>query len=983
MASLGAKLADAFEARGSVVMLAGEAGIGKTAIVREFASLARERGVLVLSGSCWEGGWQPAYGPWVEALGGLIAGLDSARLSVLMSDSAPALAHLFPALRSALPGTPEAAPLTPTEARFRLYDAVSRFLARLADEAPVLLALDDLHWADRETLALLRYVARGSTQSRLLILGAYREPDPDDGTRRLATELLAVVRREAKFARIGVGGLSARQVQRYLEATTGMPAPPRLARVLHDETAGNPFYLGELVRQLMEEGRLADAAWAGDPVAGLGVPAGVREILARRMSRLSAEARQVLGIAWAFSGGFELPLLAALTGLSEPALLDAIDELLGAGLIRPLGERRPGYDFAHALVRHALADEVNPDRRARLHRRIAHELEGADPAVRAAELAYQYHASRALPNAELGIPHCRAAADEAAASHAPERAARFLRMAADLAAGATPAERADILCSLAVAEAEALVLDDARASVDDALAALTARGADAEATAAFLARVTRTLKEGGASRPAWEPLVERGLELLGDRRDLTWARLTLLRDRLEVVSTGVVNASRLLDDEPQAVALVRAEGDEDDHALTFEPLRCRTREETDHVLALARRWRRPTAVMRALDVAARDLLHRHGAFDDALETLGELLDASERYGSIPGQAEALVQLSAAHAALGELALAREEEQRARELVGRLGPQHRLHLILDLVVATQLAYLTEGDWDALARHATRNAASREAARGPLGPAWAALAVVNLSRTGADHECRRLLDALTPVLDRLGPRVFRQSACVFRAGEAVWRFSASDYAPDYQRLALDLVTAGVADAPLASNALTVARMAALIGDDGGAAAWFARARSELEADGRRPLRAVVDYDEGLALVRARSTDQARIEALLNAAVAAFGALGMTSWELDARELLAARTAPLPDRLTVREAEVLGLLAAGKTNKEIAAELVLSPATVERHVANIYRKIGARRRAEATAYALTHGLVDALPRSTGFPAGALARANAWFPR
>lgn len=962
MTSLSARLADAREGRGSVVMLAGEAGIGKTAIVREFASLALERGAVVLSGSCLEGGWQPAYGSWMEALGGFVERVDPMRLPGLAGDAAPALAQLLPALRSALPGTPEAAPLSPSEARFRLFDAVSRFLARVADDAPVLLTLDDLHWADRETLALLRYVAHAGTRLRLLILGAYRDPDPDDETRQLATELLAVVRREADFARIGVDGLTIDQVQQYLAATTGKPASPRLAQALHDETAGNPFYLGEIVRQLIDEDRLADAASAGNPVARLGVPAGVRELLARRMSRLPAAAREVLGIAWAFSGGFELPLLAALTSLSEPALLDTIDELLAAGLIRPTDERRPGYDFTHALVRHALADEVNPDRRARLHRRIAHELEDADPAERAAELAYQYHASRALPSAELGIPHCRAAADQAAASHAPDRAAGFLRMAADLLAGATPTQRADVLCSLAVAEAETLLLDDARASVADALAALQASGADDEVTAAFLARVARTLKEGGASRPAWEPLVERGLELLGDRRDLTWARLTLLGDRLEVVATGVVNASRLLEHDPRAVALVRAEGDEDDHALTFEPLQCRTRAETDDVLALARTWRRPAAVMRALDVAARDLLHRHGAFHDALETLGELLEASETYGSIPGQAEALVQLSAAHAALGELALAREDEQRARDLVERLGPQHRLHLILDLVVASLLAYLTDGDWDALAHRARRYAASREAARGPLGPAWAALAVVNLSRTGAADPCRRLLDALTPVLDRLGPTAFRQSACVFRAGEAVWRFSASEYAPDYGRLARDLVTAGVADAPLASNALTLARMAALTGDDAEATAWFARARDQLEADGRRPLRAVVDYDEALALVRAGSSDQPRIEALVRAAIAAFGALGMNSWERDARELREHRAPPLPDRLTPREAEVLALLAAGNTNKEIAAELVLSPATVERHVTNLYRKIGARRRADATAYALHHGLAAA---------------------
>jgi DNA-binding CsgD family transcriptional regulator len=968
--TLRAKLVDAFAGRGSVVMLAGEAGIGKTAVARAFTSFARERGAIVLTGSCFEGGWQPAYAPWVEALDAYAAGADPERLSRRLGASVPPLAQVVPALRSALPATPPAARLPAHEGRVRLYDAVSRLLAGIAEEAPVVLVLDDLHWADADTLGVLRYVARVTTRSPLLILGAYREPGTGPESRQLATELLAVVRREADFARIGIGGLSVGEVEEFLAAVAGVPVPQGLAQAIRDETAGNPFFVGEVFRQLVEEGKLvrgADGWSAGVPVADLGIPPGVREVLVRRISRLSAEARQVLGIACAFDGGFEFSLLVALTGLSEPALLDAIDELLGAGLIRTAGARRPGYDFAHAIVRHALADELNPDRKARLHRRIAQTLEAMPDCGRdrAAELAYQFHASRALPGGDAGIAHCRAAAEDAGSAHAPERAAWFLRMAADLAADAPVAERAEILCALAVAEAEALLLEDSRASVEAALAALAASCAGTGATAAFVARVARTLKDGGASRTAWEPLVERGLELLGERRDLTWARLTLLRDRFDVVSTGAVNASVLLEHDPQAVAIARAQGDENDHALTLEPLRCRTREETDEVLALARTWRRPEAVMRALDVAGRDLLHRHGAFDEALETLSELLAASERFGSLPGQAEALVQLSAAHAALGDLSLAREDEERARELVGRLGPQHRLHLILDLVIASFLAYLTDGRWDELARRTRRFASSRETARGPLGPAWAALAVVALSRAGADAECRDLLRALTPVLDRLGPMAFRQAACVFRAGEAVWELSAIEHARSCQRLALDLIAAGVADAPLGSSALTVARMAALLEDDVESGAWFARARSELEADGRRPLRAIVDYDEALALVRASSLEQARSAALLSAAVAAFRALGMDSWERRALSLRPGHTTALPDRLTAREAEVLGLLAAGKTNKEIAGELVLSPATVERHVANLYRKIGARRRAEATAYALNHGLLPSLLR------------------
>jgi DNA-binding CsgD family transcriptional regulator len=226
------------------------------------------------------------------------------------------------------------------------------------------------------------------------------------------------------------------------------------------------------------------------------------------------------------------------------------------------------------------------------------------------------------------------------------------------------------------------------------------------------------------------------------------------------------------------------------------------------------------------------------------------------------------------------------------------------VILDLVVESLLAHLTDGDWLDLGRRAARLSASGETERGPLGPAWASLAVVNLSRAGAETECRRLLEALTGVLERLGPTAFRQAACVCRAGEAVWQLSAIEYARRYRRLALDLLAAGVADAPAGSTALALGR-----------------------------------------------------GALLEAGLAAFRTLGMTGWE---RRALRA-TGPLPDRLTAREAEVLSLLAGGRTNKEIAAALVLSPGTVERHVANFYRKIGAHRRAEATVYALDHGLVD----------------------
>ena len=537
----------------------------------------------VLSGSCFEGDWAPAYAPWVQALGAYGESVDPDRLSRLLGSSGPALAELLPGLRAG-PRTPPPA-LPPTEARFRLHDAVARLLSEIAADEPVLLVLDDLHWADHDSLALLRYVARASIQARVLIVGAYREPDVD-ASGRLGSELLAVLRRETEFLRVGIGGLSAAEVGTYLAGVGAQPVSDELARAICDQTAGNPFFVGELFRQLVEEGRIlhGGAGWTASGPLTLDIPAGVREVLARRISRLSVEAREVLGVACAFSGGFDFLLLPALTGLSEAALLDALDELLETGLIQTAGGPRATYDFSHAIVRHTLADKLNPDRRARLHRKIAHALDAASRASgtdTAAELAYQYHASRALPGAEPGIACCLAAAKEAAAASAPESAARFLRMAADLAADAPLGQRTEILCALAEAEGEALRLDEARASVEAALAALEQSGAAPGTVAAFLARVARALKDGGASRSTWESLLERGLAIIAPQRDLTWARLTLLLDRFEVVSRGAVNASRWLGHDPDAVAVARAEGVEDDYARTLEVLDWRSRGETE------------------------------------------------------------------------------------------------------------------------------------------------------------------------------------------------------------------------------------------------------------------------------------------------------------------------------------------------------------------------------------------------------------------
>jgi DNA-binding NarL/FixJ family response regulator len=660
-------------------------------------------------------------------------------------------------------------------------------------------------------------------------------------------------------------------------------------------------------------------------------------VLARRLARLSTTASAALHAAAALTAGFDFAILQTITGLPEEVLLGCLDEAFGAGLIH-VG-RRPGgtYDFVHPIIRHTLYDDLNPDRRARLHRRLAEALEQAQAAGTvdaAAEIAVQYHASAALPGADRGLEHALRAAAEATAATAHDRAV-------------------------------ALLLADAEQSILRVLDALAEAAAEPSAGAELLAAAVRKLRDGGAPPEVCERLVERGLALLGGTRDLTWARLALLRDRFETVSTGVVHATRWLGYDPEAVALARSAGDEDDYAHTLEPFDWRTREETAAVLALARRWRRPAAVITALNIACRDALFLHGAFADALARGRELLEATTRYGSLPGQAEALTAIAAALRATADLPLARRTAEDAAELIARLHPDHRLHVIVEVPLATMLAYYLGADWAGLARKAAGRAGARAAGRpGLLGLHVGACAALAYTRAGEAAPAERLLDALLPVLERMEPTMHHHTFSVHYSAIAAWELGAAHRAPSLRRLLRRLVEAGAGDSLVAAHSLCLARMSALTGAWDQAAQEFAQARRDLEAGGHRPLRAIADHDEALMLVRAGSAGAARIGALRSDALEAFRALGMADWEQRTRRLRApsqAAEGPPPGDLTPREREILRLISAGRTTRQIAEAMIVSRATVERHITSLYRKIGARGRADATSYALRQGLAD----------------------
>jgi DNA-binding NarL/FixJ family response regulator len=522
-------------------------------------------------------------------------------------------------------------------------------------------------------------------------------------------------------------------------------------------------------------------------------------------------------------------------------------------------------------------------------------------------------------------------------------------MARDLADELDRGQREAILCRLALAEARSLDLEVAMQTADRALAELEASQADTARAAGFLWSFARELTDAGAPEEHVRPLIERGLSFVGDDRDLHWARLMLVLHPAEPLESGRIHAERWIGYDVEAVRIARASDDELDYAATLELMDWRGTDEAGDLLERCRRWRQPAARIHALSIVARTLLYELGDLRQALGVSRELLAESERAGSLPGTAYALEQLADVAIAFGEFEAGSTNLARARAVAAKLGPAHRVHFIIGLV-ETRFAMYLDGDWGALAR------AYERAATDPRlhwrwitihAAAWAAFAY---ARAGATREATRLLDDLVPLLEALEPRTLNQNAATALAGEAIWHLGDRSRAARCRELALALVDAGVGDYVMGSHELTLGRMASLLEEHAEASEWFARAQATLLEDGRRPLYAIAVIDHASAMVAARSP--APLGALREAQALA-AELGMTPWSERAAGLLAQADATPPAGLTGREAEVLRLLAEGRTNREIADALVLSVHTIERHLANAYRKIGTRNRAEATAF------------------------------
>src|SRR3954447_6790335 len=959
-----------------VVLLSGEPGSGKSRLVREFASEAAGLGALVLYGAC-DAVVRTPYGPFVEALEHATRVVDPVELRAALATSGGELTRLLPDLPGRVGDLPAPVDADADTERHRLHTAVTDLLVGLSAR-PVLLVLEDGHWADASTLLLLRHLARAAGNARVLLLVTFRDTEAD--VPEALSQTLADLRRSDDVVRLRLAGLSDDDVDAFLRhAAAGAaaflrpaaaggdagPGQPELARAIGELTGGNAFLVCELWRALVETGivEVVDGTIRPTrPLAEVGAPESLREVVSQRLSRLPPATTDLLELTAAAGSEFGLDIVRQASGLSEPDLRAALDEAVHSGMIEELPSRRLAYRFTHELVRRALYDRLSGVRRAELHLRVGEALERSEGrSGRAlADLAHHFAAAAPLDGPERGIEYNIGAARAAAAAVSFDEAATRLRTALELGIE-SPARRAEVFLELGTASHRA-------GDAVDALEAFreTARIARELGDGELLARAAIGYEEacwrpGIADQGAVELLEEATAALGDDNLELRAGLLGGLarglvfqgeHERGAIVRTNAVALARRLDDRvPLATVLVRSYWSrgtsslDEILALLTEAVDLGQALGNTEILAEAMAWRVPTFVaLGDLDAARLELAAVLATAEQTAQPF--MLHVAEHYGSSIALCDGRLEEAEARA--------RHSHEWSRLLSG--SDAAGVYGIQMFNIRREQGRLAE-----LAPIIRILAADADRG-GPWRPGLVSVLVELGMEAEARRELARVVDeGLDPFRESLwlAALAYLTDACAALGDEA----TAAIVYPELEPLAGTNVMIGHLVACHGAADRYLGMLAATLGESERAEEHFERAMELNRRMGAVTWLAHTAYEYGRLLLARGNGERDRADTLLGEAAALAERIGMPA--LLGRVRALGSTVPTKrhrDELSAREVEILCLVARGMSNREIGATLFISEHTAANHIRSILRKTRCANRTEAASYAHRHGLVDA---------------------
>jgi DNA-binding CsgD family transcriptional regulator/tetratricopeptide (TPR) repeat protein len=987
-ARLNAALDRARHGHSSATVIAGEAGVGKTRLVADFALDAQADGVVVMIGGCiglGEGGLP--YAPVVEALRGLARRADPEELESLLGPGRSELARLVPDLASPtdqLAEGPETAETTMSalSAQGRLFELLLGVLERLAVRAPVLFVVEDLHWSDRSTRDLLGFLVRNLRDSAVMLLLTYRSDELH--RRHPLLPFLAELERTGRVERIELHPFDRRESADQLRAIAGHDLDAALIESIHARSNGNAFFAEELLVAAGEDGRTE-------------LPQTLRDVLLARIATLAETTQEFLRVASAAGQRVDPALLAEAAAMDETTMYEALRECVARQVLVPdpkAGTER--YMFRHALLQEAVYDDLLPGERTRLHSAFARTLEARDAGTGtfAAELAYHWYAAHDLPRA---LEAAVAAGERAEARYAFPEATRQFELAIELwdrvPDAATRVGR-DLVTLLQQLAGVARFVDLPRAvSHIQAAIALVDASTDPVGAGLLYERLGRYAWMAGQGETALEGY-RTATELI-PADPPSAARAQALAGLAQIMMLG----GRFAESRPiavEALSLARAVGarDIEGHALNTSGLDRAAAGEIDDAVVDMRAALAIAEELEIVDDVGRAyanwywILDLAGRMEESVDIAMEAIEACARLG--------IMRIFGAHllcnAADSLYRLGRwEDSERLVQRSDDIGPLG-INAILTEELSGRLA-MARGRFEEAARYLDPLASLAERAADVqfVVPVHASLAELALWQSRPEDAANQAAAALRRIEFSPETRIGKIYALGLRANadvaenararrdagaEGVAVAAGDQWLAGMEARHVEVLAGAPVFTPLSTSWLLLCRAeatrlhrtpdpdawaAAAASWDGGHRPYPAAYARFREAEARLAARG----DRALATTTLRAAHEAaeRLGAEpLAREIAGLAARARLSLE-PAAELTAAEQDPAAELgLTAREREVLGLVALGRTNRQIADELFITENTAGVHVSNILGKLGVPSRGEAAAVAYRLGLVDA---------------------